>query len=250
MTTAPPPEWVGRPSLFDIDGTWLGFEDERCTGDRRAESERSYGGFTDALYFLPQRRVSLQTWTQAVREVRVCSSLLYQGPALIGVLNGILTRDPALTAGRIGHETRCGPVSFAMPTDEDSRYRGDVQLWRAAREPLGSAEMTMEVHPLDPLTAEYRLRLAGPMDSLSRIRVRRDGNRSFHEGPDIWGNGTAYGRANFVRLHENTGRRMIGREFMLDAEPGTDAGSALAVSYQMFDHTSLAVVMHGVLERE
>ena len=44
-------------------------------------------------------------------------------------------------------------------------------------------------------------------------------------------------------------RSKVGREFMMDAEPGMGAGRALAVVYEMFEHNTLAAVMHGVLER-
>lgn len=288
-------EWVGRPSLFDAQGTWRGFEDIRrssvfedgsttyymnggltgggdlagrfalgapfafgvidsdadriYTGPDFFGSGQPYGGFVDANYYGPGWQVSLNTWNQTLGDTQVYSSALYQGPALVGVFNGVYTRDPALAEQRVEAETRCGPVVFTVPTKDKSTYAGDLELWSAGQQPLGTLRMELAINPVSLLVAEHHLVMSGPVESVSRITVRRDGVRSFHEGPDVWGNGNSYGRANFVRLHTADGRRLIGREFMMDAEPGMGAGSALAVVYQMFEHNSLVAVMHGVLER-
>ncbi|MEV6278897.1 hypothetical protein [Nocardia sp. NPDC051832] len=288
-------EWVGRPSLFDPQGTWRGYEDirrssvfaegtttyymdggltgggdlagrfalgasfafgvqdsdadRRYTGPDFYGSGQPYGGFVDANYYGPGWQVSLNTWNQTIGDTQVYSSVLYQGPAMVGVFNGVYTRDPQLVEQRIETETRCGPAVFTVPTKDKSRYAGDLELWSAEQQSLGSSHMALEISPLNLLTADHHLIMSGPVESDSRTTVRRDGVRSFHEGPDVWGNGTSYGRANFVRLHTSDGRRLIGREFMTDAEPGMGAGSTLAVVYQMFEHNRLVTVMHGVLER-
>lgn len=288
-------EWVGRPSLFDGQGTWHGFEDIRRSsvfddgattyymdggltgggelagrfalgapfafGVRDSDGDRvytgpdfygsgqPYGGFVDANYYGPGWQVSLNTWNQTIGDTQIYSSQLFQGPALVGVFNGLYTRDPALTERHLESETRCGPSVFTVPTKDKSTYAGELELWSADQKPLGGLRMELTIEPLNLLIAEHHLVMSGPIASDSRITVRRDGVRSFHEGPDVWGNGNSFGRANFVRLHTSEGQRLIGREFMMDAEPGMGAGRRLAVVYQMFDHNSLAVVMHGVLER-
>lgn len=288
-------EWVGRPSLFDAQGVWRGFEDIRRSsvfdngettyymdggltgggdlagrfalgapfafGVRDSDTDRlytgpdffgsgqPYGGFVDANYYGPGWQVSLNTWNQTLGDTQVYSSALYQGPALVGVFDGVYTRDPALVEQRIENETRCGPVVFTMPTKEKSRFAGELEAWTADRRPLGALRMGLAIDPLNLLVAEHHRTMSGPVESEYRSTVRRDGVRSFHEGPDLWGNGNSYGRADFVRLHTTDGRRFNGREFMIDAEPGMGAGARMAVVYQMFEHNALAVVMHGVLER-
>ncbi|WP_327146164.1 hypothetical protein [Nocardia sp. NBC_01327] len=289
-------EWVGRPSLFDAEGVWLGFEDIRrssvfadgettyfmdggltgggklagrfalgapfefgvidsdgdriYTGPDFYGAGQPYGGFVDANYYGPGWQVSLNTWNQTIDDTQVYSSVLYQGPAMVGVFNGVYTRDPELVQQRIDTETRCGAVPFTVPTKDESRFSGDLQLWSADQQELGKVRMTVAVDPLSLLVAEHHRTISGLIESDSRFTVRRDGIRSFYEGFDIWGNGLAYGRAHFVRLHQNDGRRLVGREFMLDAEPGMGAGGTLAVVYQLFQHNSLSAVLHGVLERE
>ncbi|AYF76993.1 hypothetical protein D7D52_27895 [Nocardia yunnanensis] len=289
-------EWIGRPSLFDAEGVWLGFEDIRrssvfdngattyymdggltgggklagrfalgapfefgvqdnggdrvYTGPDFYGSGQPYGGFVDANYYGPGWQVSLNTWNQTIGDTQVYSSVLYQGPAMIGVFNGLYTRDPALAEQRVDTETRCGAVTFTVPTKDESVYAGDLELWTADQIDIGKTRMRLSIEPLDLLTAEHHLSMSGVIESDSRITIRRDGARSFHEGPDVYGNGLAYGRANFVRLHQSDGRRLTGREFMMNAEPGMGSGSTMAVVYELFDHNRLAVVMHGVLERE
>ncbi|WP_330180379.1 hypothetical protein OHB26_28725 [Nocardia sp. NBC_01503] len=289
-------EWAGRPSLFDAEGVWLGFEDitrssvhtdgettyymdggltgggtlagrfalgapfafgvidsdgDRIyTGPDFYGAGQPYGGFVDANYYGPGWQVSLNTWNQTLGDTQVYSSALYQGPAMVGVFNGLYTRDPELVTERIETETRCGAVPFTVPTKDESRYAGDLELWSSEQKELGGLRMTLTIDPLSLLSAEHHLEMSGAIDSDSRITVRRDGIRSFHEGPDVWGNGLAYGRANFVRLHRGDGTRLVGREFMMDAEPGMGSGTRLAVVYQLFQHNRLTAIMHGVLERE
>jgi hypothetical protein len=237
---------LGAPFAFGVRDS---DSDRLYTGPDFFGSGQPYGGFVDANYYGPGWQVSLNTWNQTIGDTQVYSSVLYQGPAMVGVFNGVYTRDPALTEQRREIETRCGSTVFMVPTKEKSRYAGDVELWSAGQQPLGGLRMALEIDPVNLLVAEHRLIMSGSVESNFRITIRRDGVRSFHEGPDVWGNGNSYGRANFVRLHTTDGRRLIGREFMIDAEPGMGAGSTLAVVYEMFEHNTLIAVMHGVLER-
>ncbi|GAB4586549.1 hypothetical protein [Nocardia sp. IFM 10818] len=237
---------LGAPFAFGVRDSDA---DRIYTGPDFFGSGRPYGGFVDAHYYGPGWQVSLNTWNQTLGDTQVYSSVLYQGPALTGVFNGLYTRDPALVEQRIGIETRCGPVVFTVPTKEKSRYSGELEVWTAAQRSLGGLRTELEIDPVNLLVAEHRLTMSGPFDSEVRSIVRRDGVRSFHEGPEVWGNGNSYGRANFVRLHTTGGHRLVGREFMMDAEPGMGAGATLAVVYQVFEHNRLAAVVHGVLER-
>ncbi|MFI6043818.1 hypothetical protein ACIA8C_19470 [Nocardia sp. NPDC051321] len=288
-------EWVGRPSLFDAEGTWRGFEDIRRSsvfadgattyymsggltggaefagrfalgapfafGVRDSDADRiytgpdfygsgqPYGGFVDANYYGPGWQVALNTWNQTIDDTQVYSSVLYQGPAVVGVFNGVYTRDPDLAEERRARETRCGAVPFVLPTKDSCRYAGDCELWDADQRPLGTVRIEVHVEPITLLTARHQVSWTGPIERGYTATVRRDGARSFHEGPGAWGNATAYGRANYPVLHLDDGSRLHGREFMIDAEPGMGAGNTLAVVYQLFEHNRLSAIAHGVLER-
>ncbi|WP_280503982.1 hypothetical protein [Nocardia farcinica] len=288
-------EWVGRPSLFDAEGVWQGFEDIRrssvfdggvttyhmdggiqgsgalaarfalaapfafgvvdsdadriYTGPDFFGSGQPYGGFVDAHYYGPGWQVALNTWNQTIGDTQVYSSVLRQGPAMVGVFNGLYTRVPDLVEDHLAHETRCGTVAFLLPSKERSRYRGDCELWGADQRRAGTVRMELAVEPVNLLTAAHTVTWSGAAELRYLTSARRDGARLFYEGPDGWGNATAYGRANYPTVHLGDGRRLLGREFMVDAEPGMGAGGRLAVVYQVFEHNRLAAVLHGVLER-
>ncbi|MEV0248662.1 hypothetical protein AB0H76_18825 [Nocardia sp. NPDC050712] len=237
---------LGAPFAFGVRDS---DSDRLYTGPDFFGAGQPYGGFVDANYYGPGWQVALNTWNQTLGDTQVYSSVLYQGPAMVGVFNGVYTRDPDLVEQRIETETRCGSVVFTVPTKEKSRYAGEVELWSAGQRLQGTVHLLLEIDPISLLVADQRRILSGPLESTLRGTVRRDGVRSFHEGPEVWGNGNSYGRADFVRLHTTDGRRLIGREFMMDAEPGMGAGTRLAIVYQLFEHNTLTAVLHGVLER-
>ena len=77
---------------------------------------------------------------------------------------------------------------------------------------------------------------------------RRDGNRSFYEGPQAPGaTRSRFGRANYATVHFTDVVKVTGREFMLDATPGMGAGTSLAVAYRVYEGATLAGVLHGEL---
>jgi len=288
-------EWVGRPSLFDAQGTWHGFEDIRrssvfedgvttyymdggiqgggelasrfalaapfafgvvdsdadrlYTGPDFFGGGQPYGSFVDAHYYGPGWQVGLNTWNQTIGDTQVYSSILRQGPAMVGVFNGLYTRVPDLVEDHLAHETRCGSVAFILPTKDASRYSGECELWGADQQKVGTVRIDLAVDPVNLLSATHTVAWSGAMDYGYRTVARRDGARLFYEGPDGWGNATSYGRANYPLLHFADGKRIQGREFMMNAEPGMGAGTRLAVVYELFEHNRLAGVVHGILER-
>ncbi|MFB8275939.1 hypothetical protein [Nocardia colli] len=237
---------LGAPFAFGV----VDSDDDRLyTGPDFYGAGRPYGGFVDAHYYGPGWQVGLNTWNQTLGDTQVYSSVLYQGPAVVGVFNGVYTRDPGLADELVEHETRCGATPFVLPTKDDCCYTGDCELWGVDQQRRGTVHISLEITPLSLLTAEHRVTWSGALDRTYEATVRRDGVRSFHEGPGAWGNATAYGRANYPVLHLSDGGKVNGREFMVDAAPGMGAGTELAVVYELFEHNSLSAVLHGVLVR-
>lgn len=223
--------------------------DRLYTGPDFFGSGQPYGGFVDAHYYGPGWQVGLNTWNQTVGDTQIYSSVLTQGPALIGVFNGLYTRVPELVEDHLAHETRCGPTPFILPTKEVSRFGGDCELWDAEQKPLGAVRVELSVEPTGLLGARHRVRWSGAVDRAYETTVRRDGARLYYEGPDAWGAATAFGRANYPRLHFTDGTRSHGREFMMDAEPGMGAGSRIALVVELHEHNRLAAGLHGILDR-
>lgn len=206
-----------------------------------------YGTFVDAHYYGPGWQVDLNTWNQVIGDTQVYSSMLYQGPAVVGCFNGLYTRDPARTADWLAAETRNGPVPYILPTKTGGAFAGACELFGADQKPAGTIEVRVELEPLDLLRTRRRVTWSGALEREYAADVRRDGCRSFYEGPDAWGNAQAFGRADYPSVHFADVWKLKGREFMLDATPGMGSGTELAVVYELFEGGTLAAVMHGVL---
>lgn len=298
-------EWHGRPSLFDANGTWQGYEDIRrssvfadgkttyfmdgglegggplagrfrlgapfafgvvdsdlnrvYTGPDFHGTGQPYGGFVDAHYYGPGWQVDLNTWNHNLPdgETQVYSSVLYQGWTVVGCFNGVYKRTvndgPAAHAAIktfLEDETRNGPVPYILPTKDTAAYTGVCELWGADQKQVGEVTVTVELEPIDLLRTRQHVTWTGAIERSYTVEQRRDGFRTFYEGPDAWGNAQAYGRANYCSLHFKDVIKMKGREFMIDATPGMSAGRTLAVTYELFDGNVLDGVLHGVLTWE
>ncbi|MEU5882456.1 hypothetical protein [Spirillospora sp. NPDC047279] len=300
-------EWHGRPSLFDADGTWRGYEDIRrssvfedgvttyymdgglegggplagrfrlgapfafgvtdsdqnriYTGPDFHGTGQPYGGFVDAHYYGPGWQVDLNTWNHVLPdgETQVYSSVLYQGWAVVGCFNGVYRRSTDYETnpqtrtsidGFLGEETRNGPTPFILPTKAPGAFTGTCELWGADQKLAGEVTVTIALRPLDLLRNRLDVTWEGAADRRFTVDWRRDGFRSFSEGPDAWGNAQAYGRANYLSLHLPGAWKIKGREFVVDAAPGMSAGRTLTVVYEIFDGAVLHSVLHGVLNWE
>ncbi|GGO78445.1 hypothetical protein [Nonomuraea cavernae] len=237
---------LGAPFAFgvvDSDASRL------YTGPDFYGTGQPYGSFVDAHYYGPGWQVDLNTWNQVLtdRDTQVYSSVLFQGPAVVGCFNGLYTRDLAKVEGWLAEETRNGPVPYILPTKAAGAFSGECEVYGADQKPRGAVQVTIELEPLDLLRTRQRVTWSGALDRAYTVDARRDGFRSFYEGPDAWGNAQAFGRANYPSLHFADVWKLKGREFMLDATPGMGAGTELAVAYELFDGNVLGAVVHGVL---
>lgn len=237
---------LGAPFAFGVADSDA---DRVYTGPDFFGTGQPYGSFVDAHYYGPGWQVDLNTWNQVLPdgETQVYSSLLYQGPAVVGCFNGLYTRDPAKVADWPAAETGNGPVPYILPTKTPGAFSGSCEVFGADQKPRGTVEITVELEPLDLLRTRRHVTWSGALDRRYTADVRRDGFRSFHEGPDAWGNAQAYGRANHPSLHFRDVWQLKGREFMIDAVPGMAAGSTMAVAYELFEGNVLSAVVHGVL---
>ncbi|MEV4136005.1 hypothetical protein AB0J72_28030 [Dactylosporangium sp. NPDC049742] len=290
-------EWHGRPSLFDADGTWRGYEDIRrssvyedgvttyymdgglegggplagrfrlgapfafgvvdsdadriYTGPDFYGTGQPYGTFVDAHYYGPGWQVDLNTWNQVLGDdTQVYSSMLYQGPAVVGCFNGVYKRgvSPAALREHLAAETRNGPVPFILPTKQAGVYSGRCELWGADQKLAGPVDVSIALDPVDLLRTRLTVTWSGAYERSFTVQWRRDGFRSFYEGPGAWGNAIAFGRANYCTVHCTDVVKVTGREFMLDATPGMGAGTSLAVAYRVYEGATLAGVVHGSLQ--
>lgn len=235
---------LGAPFAFGVVDSDA---DRLYTGPDFYGCGQPYGGFVDARYYGPGWQAGLNTWNQTIGDTQVYSSVLFQGPAVVGCFNGLYTREASGVEPWLLAETRNGPVPYVLPTKTAGAFSGACESYGPDQKPGGTVEVTVELEPIDLLRTRHRVTWTGALERRHTMEVRRDGFRSFTEGPDVWGNAQAYGRANFPSLHFAGAGRLSGREFMMDAAPGMTAGTTLAVAYEIFDGNTLAAVVHGVL---
>ena len=240
---------LGAPFAFGVIDS---DSDRVYTGPDFYGTGQPYGGFVDAHYYGPGWQVDLNTWNHNLPdgETQVYSSVLYQGWAVVGCFNGVYKRREEPPVEFLEAETRNGPVPFILPTKKAGGYEGVCELWGADQKLIGDVTVTLELEPIDLLRTRAHVTWSGALERSYTVEQRRNGTQLFYEGPDAWGNAQAFGRANFTSVHLSTGTavtKVKGREFMIDATPGMNAGETLAVTYEVFDGGTLSGVVHGVL---
>ncbi|GAA0234322.1 hypothetical protein GCM10009527_033490 [Actinomadura nitritigenes] len=249
---------LGAPFAFGVTDS---DSDRVYTGPDFHGTGQPYGGFVDAHYYGPGWQADLNTWNHVLPdgETQVYSSTLYQGWALIGCFNGVYKRstDYDTNAGTrdaidrfLADETRNGPIPYILPTKQRGVYSGTCELWGADQKPAGEVAVSIELQPIDLLRTRQHVTWTGAVERSYSVVARRDGFRSFYEGPDAWGNAQAFGRANYPVLHFTDVWKTKGREFMIDTSPGMSAGETLTVVYELFKGNVLYGVLHGVLTWE
>lgn len=186
------------------------------------------------------------------------STLLFQGPAIHAVINGIyrLSSDydtnPETRASIdafVRAEKAIGARPYLLPKRARGAFRGEVEVYSGGQEKLGRAAVTMTHAPLGLARSETTLTIDGSVTSLSGRALRfvrtRHENQHFFEGPDVFGNAIGYGRALYTTQHvRGEALRIRGREFILDDR------FTMSVVWEVFRADRLEHVVHGVLSWE
>lgn len=190
-----------------------------------------YGAvFVDAHYYSPAWTSDLRTMVHILPdgETQVYSSLLFDGPTINGVFNGIYKvaydyeSNPA-TRERIdafiAEERIRGKRTHVLPAKVAGEWRGELQVYDAQHEHLGKSDVRIAYKPLSLLRAECEIELAGVIERRTRFARYRNGHRHSFEGPDLYGNGMGYGRALYTSQHFfGESLKIRGREFLIDDE--------------------------------
>jgi hypothetical protein len=231
-------------------------EDRIYTGPDFYGTGQPYGTFVDAHYYSPGWQADLRTWNQILPDgvTQVYSSVLHDGWAVCAVFNGVYKNtseydtDPAVKAfidDWLTAEGERGTRPQVLPTKQAGRWTGECEVVAADRTVLGKDVVTIEHTPLSLRRARHTVSWDGPLSRQYTYERYRDGARTQFDGPDVWGNGTAYGRALFTTMHSDRDTWKIkGREFLLNDE------LALAVAWEVFEGDTLSHVVHGLLTWE
>jgi len=214
-----------------------------------------YGDMVDAHYYSPAWRADLRTMVHVLDRdggTQVYSSLLFDGPTLFAVFNGVYLNatdydtNPA-TKERIdafcAGERVAGRRPHDLPPKQSGRWTGPVTLYGGDQQPAGNAQMTITHEPLTLLRTRQTIEIEGDLSRRWTFERYRDSNRSTYDGPDIYGNAIAYGRASYSSLHVmGQAEKLAGRDFLFDDR------RSLSVNWKLFAGDHLSTVLYGVLE--
>ena len=291
-------EWYGCPSVFDADGTHLGFNkvnrssvfkdglttyfmhtDLNVEGPLRARFEargfafgvrddgadrvymgpdffgagKPYGNLVDAHYYSPGWSSDLKTMVHILPDgqTQAYSSLLYEGPRIIAVFNGLylMATDYETnpdTKARIdtfiAAERLRGNTPHILPMKEAGEWSGVLSAYSPEQKAIGETYAKIEYRPLDLRRAELVLSLEGVVNLKARYLRSREGFRHDFHGPELYGNAMAYGRALYSSLHFTGGaQKLVGRDFLIDDNFG------LSVAWQLSKSDHPQELLHGVL---
>ncbi len=291
-------EWYGMPSIFDGDGTHLGynkvsrasvFEGNRttywmdtqleATGWQRADLEftnfefgvidsdrdriylgpdfigagHPYGALVDANYYSPAWRSDLRTMVHILPdgETQVYSSLLFRGPTVYSVFNGLYlratdydsnTETQARIAAHIEDERSAGQRQHMLPPKHRGMWSGEMAVYDTGQEQIGVNRVMIAYEPLTLLRARMTLTIEGVINKQVTFERERIGTLHTFDGPDLYGNGMGFGRALWTRQHFfGEAFKISGREFLIDED------HTLSTVWQFYQSDVAAYTTFGVL---
>jgi hypothetical protein len=187
-----------------------------------------FGALVDAHYYSPGWTSDLRTMVHILPdgETQVYSSLLYDGPTINGVFNGVYKvaydyhTNPETRAwidAFTEQEKVDGRTPHVLPMKHSGCWTGEMQVYNANQELVGLNQVRIEYRPLTLLTAQMSIDVSGVFERNFVFNRARNGIRHTFEGPDVVGNGLAYGRALYTSQHFfGEALKIRGREFIID----------------------------------
>ncbi len=187
-----------------------------------------YGTLVDAHYYSPGWTADLRTMVHILpdNETQVYSSLLYDGPTICSVFNGIYKvafdyhTNPD-TQARIDAfcetERINGRNPHILPQKKAGAWEGEMLVYGPDQKPAGVNKVHIDYQPLDLLRAEMTIAIEGVLNKTYTFKRYRNNHRHFFEGPDLFGNSIGYGRALYTSQHfYGEALKIKGREFLID----------------------------------
>ncbi|GAB1422421.1 hypothetical protein MASR2M15_26520 [Anaerolineales bacterium] len=187
-----------------------------------------HGFLVDANYYSPQWRADLRTMVHILADgqTQIYSSLLYDGPTIFSVFNGIYkvahdydenpetkTRIDAFVAS----ERKNGPNPHVLPAKKAGRWVGEMEVYNAMQERIGLNSVVIDYEPISLLRTRKTVQISGIINREYTFEGSRSSHLHNFEGPDVFGNAIAYGRALYTKQHfYNEALKIQGREFIID----------------------------------
>jgi hypothetical protein len=180
--------------------------------------------------------------------------MLYDGPTINGVFNGIYKvafdypENPE-TKSRIDAfvetERVNGTKPHILPWKHAGVWSGEMDVYDAGQQKIGTNHVTIRYRPLTLLRAEMDVEITGVIDKRYKFLRYRDQYRHAFEGPDLYGNGIAYGRPLYTSQHfYGEALKIRGREFLIDDD------YTLSAVWHFFQSDKSKWMTFGVLKWE
>ncbi len=212
-----------------------------------------YGSLVDAHYYSPAWQADLRTMVHVLDdgETQVYSSLLYDGPTVCAVFNGVYKvafdyEENPDTRARIdafcAAERQAGRRPHTIPAKEAGSWSGSMAVYGADQEPAGKVDVRISHSPTSLLRARQTVELSGTIERSWTFDRYHDGNHHTYDGPDLYGNGRAYGRALYTTQHLfGVANKITGREFLYDDDLN------LSACWKWFDGDRMEYLLYGSL---
>ena len=215
-----------------------------------------HGLLVDANYYSPQWGADLRTMVHVLEDgkTQVYSSLLYDGPTIFSVFNGVykVSHDydtnpetQAFIDEFVASEKVNGSKPHVLPAKRSGKWTGKMAVYNAQQEQIGTNQVEIDYKPISLLGAEETVRISGVIDREYTFARGRNSHRHTFEGPDIYGNGIAYGRALYTTQHfYKEAFKIKGREFLIDDD------YTMSVVWQFMDSDRMKYTTFGLLTWE
>ena len=240
---------IGRFDFGVIDSD----NDRIYTGPDLIGSGSPFGTLVDSEYFSPAWNSHLRTVNHVLPELemQVYSSLLFEGATLIATFNGLYTvtqdypDNPATrqnVADWLERERLEGKRPFVLPPKHQGAWQGELEVFTEDQQRVGSNQVVMDYRPINLTRAEVRIKTSGVIDSDMTFERTRDHNHHQYHGPDLFGNGIAYGRYLYSVMHAyGKATRIETRETLIDRD------YTLVVNWNYLHSQRRKYTTHGVL---
>ncbi|MEP5763622.1 MAG: hypothetical protein ABJ308_03480 [Halieaceae bacterium] len=240
---------IGRFDFGVIDSD----NDRIYTGPDFVGSGSPYGTLVDSEYYSPAWNTHLRTVNHVVPELgmQVYSSLLFEGATLIGTFNGlyIVTQDydsnpetQQRVADWLERERREGKRPFVLPPKLQGQWKGELEVYNNEQELIGSNQVTIDYTPVNLTRANMHVKTSGVIDSDYSFERTRDQNHHQFHGPDLFGNGMAYGRYLYSVQHlYGKAERLETRDTLINED------NTMVVNWNYFYSQQRKYTTHGVL---
>jgi len=212
-----------------------------------------YGTLVDAHYYSPGWTADLRTMVHILPDgqTQVYSSLLYDGPAICSVFNGLYKvafdyHTSPDTKTRIDAfcetERANGMQPHILPQKKSGAWSGEMIVYGADQKQVGVNQVHIDYKPINLLRAEMDVTVSGVLNKRYKFTRHRTEHKHAFEGPDVFGNSIGYGRALYTSQHfYGESLKIKGREFLIDDN------FTLSAVWQFFKSDKLLYTTYGVL---